>query len=264
MDFGLRDWLLIIGPLFIAAVLLHGYWRMRANRNKIKMALDKSFLNSPEEKEADDLDLLRAELPSGGARVIKKPEQNNLDLDEDVPVLMEPVDVGEEPPAHHAETDAEPDSAEPGTEQPVAPRKPRGDRPEKFLVMHVLSREGKFRGQNLLETLVDLDMRFGEMDIFHRIDDASGEAQFSLANAVEPGTFDLSTMDQMMTPGVTLFMKVHELDDPLDVYNDMLHVADTMSEELGGEVRDQSRSVLTPQTIEHCKQDIKDYQLKHA
>ncbi|MBD3645894.1 MAG: hypothetical protein HUJ31_00260, partial [Pseudomonadales bacterium] len=95
MDFGLRDWLLIIGPLFIAAVLLHGYWKMRANRNRIKMALDKSFLNSADDKEVDDLDLLKAELPSGGARVVKKPNQQNLDLEEDVPVLMEPVEVGD-------------------------------------------------------------------------------------------------------------------------------------------------------------------------
>ena len=43
MDFGLRDWLLILGPVFIAGILIHGYWRMRSNRSNLKMALDKSF-----------------------------------------------------------------------------------------------------------------------------------------------------------------------------------------------------------------------------
>ncbi|MBD3647986.1 MAG: cell division protein ZipA, partial [Pseudomonadales bacterium] len=199
----------------------------------------------------------------------KKSDQQDLDVEEDVPGLMEPVEVGdratESADTEETEDESEElDEAPSETEAPRTPRVARADRPEKYLVLHVLSRDAQFRGQNLLETLVDQDMRYGEMDIFHRVDDESGEALFSLANAVEPGTFDLSTMDQMTTPGVTLFMKVHDLDDPVMVYNDMLQVADSLAEELEGEVRDESRSVLTPQTIEHCRQDIKDYQLKYA
>ena len=58
IEFGLRDWLLILGSVFIVAVLLHGYWRMRSNRSTLKMALDKSFLNSRHEPklDADELD----------------------------------------------------------------------------------------------------------------------------------------------------------------------------------------------------------------
>ena len=40
MDFDLRDWLLILGPVFISCVLLHGYWRMRRGANELKMSLD--------------------------------------------------------------------------------------------------------------------------------------------------------------------------------------------------------------------------------
>ena len=50
MDFDLRDSLLIIGPLFIAAILLHGYWRMRRNSNQIKMSLDRNFMSEPGER----------------------------------------------------------------------------------------------------------------------------------------------------------------------------------------------------------------------
>lgn len=276
MDFGLRDWLLILGPLFIVAVLLHGYWKMRTGRNKIKMSLDKSFMSSHEEGEdVDDLNLLKAELPSGGARVIK-PEQQNLELDEDVPVLMEPVEVeddeGEDepvqPPAMAAdsgedESDEEEIDADEQVQEDKGSNGAGGERPEKILVIHVLAQDGKFRGQGLLEALVDLDMTWADMEIFHRFDER-GQPMFSLANAVEPGTFDMSTMDRMETPGVILFMKAHELADPETVYNDMLEVATRLSEELGGEMRDETRSVLTPQTIEHCRQDIRDYQLKYA
>ena len=70
-DFGLRDGLLIMGPVFIAAVLLHGYLRMRNGRNNLRMALDKSYQEPSNDLEMgdDDLAMLRAELPNGGARI---------------------------------------------------------------------------------------------------------------------------------------------------------------------------------------------------
>ena len=72
MDFDLRQWLLILGPIFIVAVLLHGYFRMRSGRNDIKMKLDRSFLSDPgEEHDVDELSMFKAELPNGGARVIE-------------------------------------------------------------------------------------------------------------------------------------------------------------------------------------------------
>ena len=93
MEFGLRDWLLVLGPVFIVGVLLHGYWRMRSSRGDLKMALDKSFLNSRHESrmDMDDLELFRAELPNGGARVISQPKQEALDLDGEIPVRVTPV-----------------------------------------------------------------------------------------------------------------------------------------------------------------------------
>ena len=48
MESDLRQWLLIIGPLLVLGVVLHGYYRMREGRNELKMDLDKSFgLNRP-------------------------------------------------------------------------------------------------------------------------------------------------------------------------------------------------------------------------
>ena len=92
MEFDLREWLLILGPVLIAVVLLHGYWRMRNGRNNLKMALDKNFLSQPGgEDDVDDLTMLKAELPNGGARIIKA---HDLDVSQDVPVLMEPPERG--------------------------------------------------------------------------------------------------------------------------------------------------------------------------
>ena len=276
MDFGLREWLLILGPVFIVIVLVHGYLRMRASRNNLKMALDKDFISKPGEEHDDlpddNIAMLRAELPNGGARVRKVPEQGKLDLEEDVPVLMEPVEIGRKgeqvddlPPIKA--TEAEEDEAEPeaAPDAHAGPRDsgPRHPGPEYFIVLYVVSVGEPFDGQTLLESLVELDMQFGEMDIFHHMGE-DGRARFSLVNAVEPGTFELASMAGMQTPAVSLFMRAHELDAPLEAFDEMLAVARSLADELGGEVRDESKSVLTPQTTEHCRDEIRAYRRKYA
>lgn len=311
MEFDLREWLLILGPVFIAVVLLHGYWRMRNGRNNLKMALDKNFLSQPGgEDDIDDLTMLKAELPNGGARIIKA---HDLDVSQDVPVLMEPPERGgvdknvdgaieeksdealeeelaeafedelEDAPkyVHASDKLACPAGAEALVERqlatdrastyskrvyegpPKASQARKVDRPEKFVVINIFADDEFFNGQELLETLVHLDMSYGEMNIFHRLNE-DGFSEFSLANAVEPGTFDLADMHSMQTPGVTMFMGVHELMDPEQVYDELINVATVLSEELGGTIKDQTRSVMTSQTIEYCRQEIRDFQFRHS
>ena len=69
MDFDLRQWLLVLGPMVIAAVLVHGYIRMRASQNQIKMKLDKAFVSQAgESTKVDEFNLLKGELPNGGCQ----------------------------------------------------------------------------------------------------------------------------------------------------------------------------------------------------
>ena len=92
---------------------------------------------------------------------------------------------------------------------------------------------------------------------------AAGEPMFSLVSAIEPGTFDLNTMAQLEFPAISLFMRVHELRDPVAVFEEMIDVAQTLADDLGGQVKDESRSVMTTQTIDFCRLDIRQYQHKY-
>lgn len=283
MDFDLRQWLMILGPVFIIGVLLHGYLRMRAGQNQIRMKLEKEFISGcGDDVEVDDLNLLRAELPNGGARVIaaseSEAEARSAEAGpaaEEVPMLVESVDL----PAISA-VDNLPEVDElpvisatdtPAADMPVAKAPPAKapseetppSKPEKFVVINVLALGDPFPGQHLLEILVNADMSFGDMEIFHKLL-PDGEPAFSLASAVVPGTFDPATMETFSTPGVTLFMRVHELAEPVKVLDDMLAVAESIAVELGGEISDESRSVMTPQTIEHCRQSIQEFQFRHS
>ena len=276
MEFDLRDWLLILGPVFISAVLIHGYWRMRRGKGELKMSLDKSFLSAPGDEEyADDLSFLKAELPNGGARVsmetpISALDSEDLDLGKDVPVLLEPIVLdGEDDQKPETITD-EPDpiAEKPSEDKAIVAKAPPEiktapvERPEMFVVINVLAND-EFDGQVLRDALTDLGLVFGEMDIFHQMSE-DGHTEYSLVNVVEPGTFTPAEMDQLRTPGVTLFMRAHELPDPARVYDAMVGAAQRLADELGGQLRDQSKSVMTSQTIEHLRQSIQDFQYKHS
>ena len=131
------------------------------------------------------------------------------------------------------------------------------------VVLSVLTKGEMFAGEGLLRTLESLDMKWGEMDIFHRLDER-GAIEFSLANAVEPGTFDPDTMAEIQTPGVTLFMIADELADPGSTYENMLMVAQMLADELGGSVKDEQRNDLTDQSIDSRRDSLRGYRLQQA
>ena len=308
MDFDLRQWLLILGPIFIIGVLLHGYFRMRSGQNDIKMKLDRRFLSKQGEgDDVDDLSLFKAELPNGGARLLDS-KASPVIPGNDAPLLMHSVELPsmsatsspdspetDSPPAFTPEPGPEPVAepeesviAEPEesvvdhsvdeapAKAPPARKAPKSEadqsveevavpirKPEMFVVIYVLALDEPFLGQGLVEVLLNSGMTFGEMDIFHQLDD-EGAQLFSLASAVEPGTFNLSSLDEFSTPGISLFMRVHELAAPLQVLDSMLSVANRVAQELNGEVRDETRSVMTPQTIEHCRQSLTEFLYKHS
>ena len=130
-------------------------------------------------------------------------------------------------------------------------------------MINVLARNGsKFGGTELVEAFLRNGLKFGDMNIFHRIQPASKEVQFSVASAVEPGTFDLSAMEGFKTPGVSFFMRMPGPGQPLEVFEDMLAVTRDVAASLGADLKDEQLSVMTSQTIQHCRARIEDFSRK--
>ena len=69
----LRDALLLVLASVVALVFAHGVWRAYFGQPKLKMKLDRQFQNSAPIIEGDELAMLKAELPNGGARVVTSP-----------------------------------------------------------------------------------------------------------------------------------------------------------------------------------------------
>ncbi len=146
----------------------------------------------------------------------------------------------------------------------VAESEPEAVEPQEVLVVNVLSKDGGFKGPDLLQLLLACDLRFGKKSIFHRYEKAGakGAIQFSVANLVEPGTFDLDAIDEFTTPGVSFFLSLPGPDKPLVAFNYMIETAQVLVRHLHAELRDDAHSVMTAQTIEHCRQRIRDFERK--
>ena len=48
-------------------------------------------------------------------------------------------------------------------------------------------------------------------------------------------------------------------ENPVPVFEDMMVVARQVASELGGELKDEQRSFMTPQTVEHYRQRVADF-----
>lgn len=133
---------------------------------------------------------------------------------------------------------------------------------DEVLVINVLARGGEYAGPDMLQILLSCDLRHGRMNIFHRHEQPGGKGavQFSVANLVEPGTFDLDGIAGFSTPGLCFFMTLPGPKAPLRAFDYMVETAQCLVRNLGGELRDEAHSVMTPQTLEHCRERIREFE----
>ncbi len=293
-DLTIRDWMVIIGVLLITAVLLDAWRRVRSEKySRVKVSLADSV---DDEVSTGDEDLAwLKELPNGGGRVVERgdllraaghlspspaqasavaaepepeppherPEsEQQPDLDENTEPMMSGLSAGENESESldwldGMSTDG-PAAAEHDPEEPGM--LPRDVDPEVFM-LNVVARDARgFKGADILHILLACDLRFGDMNFFHRheFEAGKGAIQFSVANMMQPGVFDIDNMAEFNTPGLVFFLTLPGPEDMMKAFDYMLETAQAVSRNLGGDVLDESRSVLTKQTLEHCRQQIRD------
>lgn len=134
--------------------------------------------------------------------------------------------------------------------------------PESLLiVLNIMSPRGHvFTGEGINAVMTSAGLTHGEHKIYHYLQD--NVTVFSIANAIEPGYFELSQLQSLTTPGLAVFM---ELPGPVEcrkAFDSLLEISKRLATALSGELCDESRSVLTQQTISHLKDKIEVYRLK--
>ncbi|MCX2687843.1 MULTISPECIES: cell division protein ZipA [unclassified Pseudomonas] len=285
MEIGLREWLILIGIIVIAGILFDGWRRMRGGKGKLKFRLDRSYSNVPDEEGGAEVlgpsrvldnhkepELDESDLPSlsassrdrerepkpvkaskRGKRAAEVPQGDlNLVAEAREPDLF--ADADDDFAADNNRNSGASSSNNSVKELPPA---------EEVLVISVISRdEGGFKGPALLQNILESGLRFGEMDIFHRHESMAGhgEVLFSMANAVKPGIFDLDDIDHFSTRAVSFFLGLPGPRHPKQAFDVMVAAARKLAHELNGELKDDQRSVLTAQTIEHYRQRIVEFE----
>lgn len=170
-----------------------------------------------------------------------------------------PAETFEAPLAQHPEKTKKPSQLIEVICEPL----PRGV-DDLILSFTIVSYGEKFTGPHLYKALEDSGLRFGEMNIFHYPGDKKPHtyALFSVANLVEPGTFELHGLEQFSTPGISLFMRLPTRKSVFIAFDEFLQVSRLLSQKLGGELCDGARNQLTQQSISHKKEQIKKLQFE--
>lgn len=255
MGLTIRDWMIIAGVLLIFVVLFDAFRRVREERSSgVRMSLK----SSQDDLGGDDEDdpLLYRELPNGGARVIGRhqieraaQEQDRIGSDDDVD-LLDGI----------SSQDAPENTVIPTSSERQPPEMPAGIEPEVF-VLNVVARDpAGFNGEDILHILLACNLRYGEMNFFHRHEQEAGKGaiQFSVANMMQPGVFDIDNMADLQTPGLVFFRTFPGPQNMMQAFDYMLETAKAVAKNLEGDVLDEGRSVLTRQTLEHHRARIQD------
>lgn len=217
-----------------------------------KLTIGPSF----EQKDDLQLEALEALVPEKEPEIVEEKdypiEDDEVDIREEVEGEFEKeysnVDVSQITPL--GTIDAEEEDA------------PKEDIEEVIVINVFADKDNPFIGMELLQLVLNCGMRYGDMDIFHRHEDGfdRGKIQFSMANAIEPGTFDLDTMGETTSSGVSFFMGLPGPKNSMKAFDYMLETAQAMTNNFGGELRDERRSLMSNQSIEHCRQRIRDFE----
>lgn len=134
--------------------------------------------------------------------------------------------------------------------------------PESLLIiLNIMSPKGHvFTGEGVHAVMTSAGLTHGEHKIYHYMQD--NQAVFSIANAVEPGFFEPTQLSSISTPGLALFLQLPGPVECRKALNSLLEISKRLADALTGELCDENRSVLTPQTISHLKDKVDSYRLK--
>ena len=266
--------LIVIGLVIIALVLVSRLRLRRRNESASDSywpatAQNDTFRAEPPEYDPlfaiDNAEAEQRELDKWGAITTK---------DDDAPVMEIPP-----PPAPRVHVTTPPPRPQPipapRVATPAAPPVPSpapvrspprlAEVAEQVVTLNVLAAEGqRFAGPAIAAAMARAGLEWGAWSIYHYYSQQDPHAPplFSVANMVKPGNFDPQRMDEVSTVGLSLFLVPAMDGTDLASLDILLATARQLAGELGGELRDSRRSVLTRQAIELLREQINEWRRK--
>ena len=157
-----------------------------------------------------------------------------------------------------AATDVEPEPEPDQKQISGAPEAVADDSSGFMVVLNVLAQEKRrFAGPELLTAFNAAGLVFGERSLYHRMAPGGEDVpMFSVANTVAPGVFEPDEMQELITPGVALFLEVPGTPDDIGAFDDMLATAKRLSARLDGRLCNGSREILKTEEVSRFRERI--------
>lgn len=126
--------------------------------------------------------------------------------------------------------------------------------------------EEPFVGTKLFDSLQQNGLLYGEMNIFHRHVDLSGNGKvlFSVANMMHPGTLEHGDPAEFTTKGISFFMTLPCYGEADQNFNLMLRIAQQVADDMGGNVLDDQRNLMTPDRLASYRRQIVEFNATNA
>lgn len=150
-------------------------------------------------------------------------------------------------------------------EEPVAEQPDDQDLQVIVLNVHCAG-DSPFVGTKLFDSMKQNGLVYGEMDIFHRHLDMSGTGKvlFSVANMMHPGTLKHDDPAEFTTKGISFFMTLPCYGEADQNFNLMLKTAQKIADDLGGNVLDEKRNLMTPDRLASYRRQIVEFKAANA
>lgn len=129
-----------------------------------------------------------------------------------------------------------------------------------FITLYIYApQQAPFRGDYVVRYLEEIGLRFGEHQIFHRhqhIDDSLSPIIFSVANLINPGTFDLHNIVNFSTAGLVLFMQLPTEGNDVANMKLLISNAEHLAASLGGYLYDDAQEPFSEESRQRYMQRV--------
>lgn len=298
MDFDTKTYILLGGCLLIGLVLLHGFWLAWRTRRpvpildggqgqQLPLEVEAALLGDPDNGSAMQRAEPAAEVPEdptqpARAALARRQQLVNGGRADAPPRRGRRIEIAgkrTEPTVPRTSRRFTARSAAPARVAPVAapPRSMAEEAPalengngtddapeaapaDEVLVLWVVAKpEATLGGATLLQTFAAAGLEY-DGQVFRGASADGG--RFTVANGVEPGTFDLSDIEAFAARSVVFLLRLSAAGDPAAAFDAMLETAQALAADADAELKDEQRSDVSGQTIVYYRQRIDDFKHK--
>ncbi len=137
---------------------------------------------------------------------------------------------------------------------------------ERVISLRLVPREGEhLDGERTVRALREAGLQHGPYDIFHYCEIRNvPESGFSVANLVEPGSFNLLDLSGSTFPGVTFFLVLPGYRNPVERFDKMIDIARELCQSLDAELLDELGSSWTIQSERYLREELIEYRRRQS